>query len=301
MRFTERLDRRQQRLQCRLQFRAQSLGFLRIHVAHVAAAQPAAVGLGQSARRVHQRRARSHQSGSCPDHGQIRLRSRTAMPHRREQLRIDARQPGKSLRIRRSSFLRLSSIKRTLRAWPRSPHVLTRLTFGSPTASASRSAARSGCAASHQILPSSLSRSFSGGRRSPCPPEKAEPLADVATRRRTSTRLSRLQRKAGILSQPIKGFLFCYLAGTNRTIATLRCKIVVDRLMVRDVFAPCGISAEAPYAGGHCMANPHSLKSFYSLASKTICDVDSQAPLGDGRWSRLWSHDFILSSFHDIE
>jgi hypothetical protein len=66
-----------QRLQSTLQFRAQPLGFLRVHVAHIASPQPFPVRLRQSARRVHQRRPRSHQSGSCPDHRQIRLVARS--------------------------------------------------------------------------------------------------------------------------------------------------------------------------------------------------------------------------------
>jgi hypothetical protein len=61
--------------------------------AHVAPAQPFPVALGPSARRVHQRRPRSHQSGSRSDHGQIRLRFRAAMPHRTQQRGIDPGQP----------------------------------------------------------------------------------------------------------------------------------------------------------------------------------------------------------------
>ena len=88
-----------------LQFRAQSLGFLRIHVPHVAAAQSLAVALRQSASRVDQPRARSHQSGPCPNHRQIRLRLRAAMLHRIQQLRIDPRQPRQRLRIQPIVFL----------------------------------------------------------------------------------------------------------------------------------------------------------------------------------------------------
>jgi hypothetical protein len=99
-----------------LQFRAQPLRFLRIHIAHIAPAQPLSVGLSQSARRVDQRSARSHQSGSRPDHRQIRLRSGAAMFHRTQQLRIDSRQPRQRPRIQPIVLFRLSPIKRTLRA-----------------------------------------------------------------------------------------------------------------------------------------------------------------------------------------
>src|SRR5215813_11087913 len=110
-------DGRQQRLQSPLQLRTQILGFLRIHVAYVATAQAFAVALGQPARRVHQPRSRPHQPGTRTDHHQIRLRLRAAMLHRVQQLRIDPGQPRQCLRIRRSSFLRLSPISRTLRAF----------------------------------------------------------------------------------------------------------------------------------------------------------------------------------------
>jgi hypothetical protein len=93
-----------------------ALGFLGIHVAHVTAAQPLAVPFGQSACRVYQRRPCSHQTSSRPDHHQIRLRSGTAMLHRTQQLGIDARQPSQRPGIQPIVFLRLSPIKRTLRA-----------------------------------------------------------------------------------------------------------------------------------------------------------------------------------------
>src|SRR5678815_4705234 len=115
--FTQRLDSRQQRLQCGSQFRTQPLGLLRIHIAYVAPAQPLAIALGQSAGRVHQRRSCAHQPGSRPDHGQIRLRLRAAMFHRRQQLRIDPGQPRQGLRIDPIILLSASPINRTLRAW----------------------------------------------------------------------------------------------------------------------------------------------------------------------------------------
>jgi len=67
-------------------FRTQPFCFLGIHIAHIAPAQSFAVALGQSAGRVHQRGPRSHQSGSRPNHRQIRLRSRAAMLYRTQQL-----------------------------------------------------------------------------------------------------------------------------------------------------------------------------------------------------------------------
>ncbi len=96
---------RQQRLQCGLQFRTQAFGFLRIHVAHVAAAQSLAVRLRQSASRVDQPRARSHQASARPNHHQIGLRLRAAMLHRIQQLRIDPGQPRQRLRIQPIVFL----------------------------------------------------------------------------------------------------------------------------------------------------------------------------------------------------
>jgi len=43
--FVQLFDRRQQRLQCPLQFRTQPFSFLRIHIAHIAAAQSFSVRL----------------------------------------------------------------------------------------------------------------------------------------------------------------------------------------------------------------------------------------------------------------
>jgi hypothetical protein len=105
MRLAQRLDSRQQRLHCSLQFRTQPLRFLRIHIAHVAPAQPFPIALGQSAGRVHQRLPRSHQSGSCPNHCQIRLCLRAAMLHRTQQLWIDPGQPRQGLRVQTIVFL----------------------------------------------------------------------------------------------------------------------------------------------------------------------------------------------------
>ena len=89
--LTDGFDARQQWLECSLQLWTQPFGFFWIHIAYVAAAQPLAIGLGQSTCRVDQRRPCSHQSGSRPDHRQIRLRFRAAMFHRTQQLRIDPR------------------------------------------------------------------------------------------------------------------------------------------------------------------------------------------------------------------
>jgi hypothetical protein len=64
--LADRFDRRQQGLKCRLQFRTQTLGFLRIHIPHVAATQPLAVALGQSMSRVDQPRPLALESSSDP-------------------------------------------------------------------------------------------------------------------------------------------------------------------------------------------------------------------------------------------
>ena len=53
----------------------------------VAPAQPLAIGLGQCAGRVHQRRSCEHQPGPHPDHGQVCLRPRTAMMVTPQQMR----------------------------------------------------------------------------------------------------------------------------------------------------------------------------------------------------------------------
>ena len=154
--------RRQQRLQCALQFRTQALRFLRIHVAHVASAQPLAVALGQSACRVHQRRPRSHQSGSRPDHRQIRLRFRAAMLHRTQQLRINPRQPRQRLRIQPIVFLPAlpDQAARCAHA-PRSLRAPVRSAVDSPTASASRFPARCDSAACRRTPLASPSESCS--------------------------------------------------------------------------------------------------------------------------------------------
>ena len=89
----------QQRLQRALQFGTQSLRFLRIHIARVAAAQSFAVRLRQPTRCIDQRRPRPHQAGSRPNHRQIGLRLGAAMLHRRQQLRIDPGQPRQRLGI----------------------------------------------------------------------------------------------------------------------------------------------------------------------------------------------------------
>src|SRR5262249_31067678 len=115
--LTDRFDGSQQRFERGLQLWTQALGFLRIHVAHVAAAQAFTVALGQPACRVDQPRSRPHQSGTCPDHRQISLRLRAAMLHRIQQLGIDPGQPAKLCASSRSSFFRLSPISRTLRAF----------------------------------------------------------------------------------------------------------------------------------------------------------------------------------------
>ena len=62
--LAQRFDCVQQRFQCRLQFRAQAFGFLRIPVAYVAPAQALPVTLCESACRVDQRRSCPYQS--CP-------------------------------------------------------------------------------------------------------------------------------------------------------------------------------------------------------------------------------------------
>jgi hypothetical protein len=68
-------------------------------------AQPLSVGLGQSPRCVHQRRSCPHQSGSRPNHREIRLRFRAMMLHRTQQLRIDPGQPRQRSRIHAIVFL----------------------------------------------------------------------------------------------------------------------------------------------------------------------------------------------------
>src|ERR1035437_2158400 len=92
--FAQRLDLSQQRFQCRFQFWTQLLRLLRVHVPRIAAAQPLSVGLRHSPRRIDQRRPRPYQPRSRPDRHQIRLRLRTAMLHRRQQLRINPHQAG---------------------------------------------------------------------------------------------------------------------------------------------------------------------------------------------------------------
>ena len=52
-------------------------GFLRIQGARITAPQPLAVGLGQSPRRVDQRRSGAHQDGSRSNDNRIRLRLRS--------------------------------------------------------------------------------------------------------------------------------------------------------------------------------------------------------------------------------
>jgi hypothetical protein len=90
--FTQRLDPGEQRFRCDLQLWTQPFRFLGIHIAHVAPAQPFPVGLSQLP--CSPARSALHQSGSCPDHRQVRLRLRAAMLHRTQQLRVD---PGLNL------------------------------------------------------------------------------------------------------------------------------------------------------------------------------------------------------------
>src|SRR5579863_4180098 len=115
--FAQFFDRRQQRLQRPLQLWTQPFGFLWIHVAHVAAAQAFAVALGQPAGRVHQTRSRPHR----PARARIIIRSACACALRcftgysnSGSIRANRASVCAS---RRSSFLRLSPINRTLRAW----------------------------------------------------------------------------------------------------------------------------------------------------------------------------------------
>jgi len=71
--LAQRFQCRQQRLQCPLQFRTQTFRFFRIHVAHIASAQPLPVTLGQPASRVDKPRACPHQPSAAPESAPDRL------------------------------------------------------------------------------------------------------------------------------------------------------------------------------------------------------------------------------------
>src|SRR5580704_351355 len=115
--LADRFDRRQQGLKCRLQFRAQTLGFLRIHIPHVAATQPLAVALA-SPRAVLTNPVRAR---TRPARARIIIRSACACALRcftgysnSGSIRANRASVCASSR---SSSLRLSPISRTLRAF----------------------------------------------------------------------------------------------------------------------------------------------------------------------------------------
>src|SRR5215472_2056098 len=110
-------DRRQQRFQCSFQFRTQPFGFLRTEVAHVAAAPVFAVTVGQPACPVDQSRSRPH----YPARARITAKSACACALRcytgySNSGSIRASRAN-ACASRRSSFLRLSKVSRTLRAF----------------------------------------------------------------------------------------------------------------------------------------------------------------------------------------
>src|SRR5271169_1318524 len=114
--FTQRLDSRQQRLQCRLQLRTQPCGFFRIHIAHVAPAQPFPIGFGQS-RAVLTSAVRARTN---PARARITVRSACAFALRcftgHSNCGSIRANRASVCASRRSSFFRLSPINRTLRA-----------------------------------------------------------------------------------------------------------------------------------------------------------------------------------------
>src|SRR5208282_1127329 len=97
--LVQRFDFCKQRHQNLAQLRAQSRGQLPAHLLRATLGQPFAIRLHQPAGGVHQGRSSTHQFGPRPDHRQVNLRLRTAMPHRPQQLGIDSRQPCQGLRI----------------------------------------------------------------------------------------------------------------------------------------------------------------------------------------------------------
>jgi len=69
------------------------------HLLRATLVQPLAIRLCQPARRVHQGGSCTHQCRPCPNHRQMNLCFRAAMPHRPQQLRIDSGQPCQCPRI----------------------------------------------------------------------------------------------------------------------------------------------------------------------------------------------------------
>jgi hypothetical protein len=126
-------------LQSGSQFRTQLLGFPRIHIVYAAIAQSLPVAL-------------------WPTRGLCSPAPFVLAPVRLARGSTRANRAGVWASIR-SSFFRLSPIKRRLQASPRSPQAPTRSVPGLPRASASRFPARSGSAGSRRTLPSSLSGS----------------------------------------------------------------------------------------------------------------------------------------------
>ena len=159
--------------------------------------------LGQSAGRVHQRRPRSHQSGSRPDHRQIRLRFRAAMLHRTQQLRIDPGQPRQRPRIQPIVFLSALP-NQTHVAGMRHDHFVPQLAQqpGSPRANASPSPTRCDSAACPRTPPAWLS-------------ELSPASVPAAPRPASSSRqyqLDRSPRSNPIVSFCSEKFLRCFVA-----------------------------------------------------------------------------------------
>jgi hypothetical protein len=97
--LVQRFDLSKQRLQNLAQLRTQLSGQLPAYLLRATLGQPLAIRLHQPAGGVHQGCSSTYQFGSRPDHRQVNLRLRTAMPHRPQQRRIDSRQPCQGPRI----------------------------------------------------------------------------------------------------------------------------------------------------------------------------------------------------------
>jgi hypothetical protein len=97
--LVQRFDFLEQWLQNIPQLRLPSRGQLPVHLLRTTLGQPLPMRLHQPSRCVHQGGSCPHQFGPRSNHRQMNLGLRAAMPHRPQQLGIDARQPGQCPRI----------------------------------------------------------------------------------------------------------------------------------------------------------------------------------------------------------
>src|ERR1700694_2033911 len=97
--LVQRFDFFEQRLQNIPQFCAQCSGQLPAYLIRATLGQPLAIRLHEPPCGVHQGCSSTDQFRPRPDHRQVQLRFRTAMPHRPQQLGIDSRQSCQGPRI----------------------------------------------------------------------------------------------------------------------------------------------------------------------------------------------------------